>query len=110
MLLPQLHAVAKRARVDAGPGLLVFDVYQQARQVAQTIASIASHVAIREVTAGADGAAVAGEGWTAASGKRYRAVPGGVTIEVKAQVLVVARATAAAHRGARYIAGWPARC
>jgi len=42
MFLPQLDAIAKRTRVDQGPGLLVFDNCKDARQAAQTLASIGS--------------------------------------------------------------------
>ena len=82
MLVPQLNAVAKRSRVDAAPGLLVFDNFPQARQAAQTLASIASRVRLCEVAAGA--ASGAGEAWQASGGATYRAVPGGVSIQVKA--------------------------
>ncbi len=77
MLAPQLNAGAKRTRVAQGPGLVVFDNYQDARQAAQTIATIATHVEVCEV------APATGEGWLTTDGTRYRAVPGGVTQIVK---------------------------
>ncbi|HEY8597140.1 MAG TPA: hypothetical protein VIL85_01840 [Thermomicrobiales bacterium] len=80
MLAPQLNAGAKRTRVAQGPGLVVFDNYQDARQAAQAIASIATHVEVCEVAAVTGGAA---EGWPTADGTRYRAVPGGVAQIVK---------------------------
>ncbi len=80
MLQPQLHAVAKRTRVDQGPGLLVFADYKDARMAAQTVATIATHVVLREV-APADGAG--GEGWVGQGGARYVAVPGGVSQVVR---------------------------
>ena len=81
MFLPQLDAIAKRTRVDQGPGLLVFDNYRDARQAAQTLATIASHVVIREVAATGEPAT---DGWTGSSGAHYQAVPGGVAQVVKA--------------------------
>lgn len=80
MFLPQLDAVAKRTRIDQGPGLLVFDNYQDARQAAQTLATIAGRVAIREVVA-TD--APGDETWAGRDGTRYQAVPGGVSQVVK---------------------------
>jgi len=80
MLQPQLSAGAKRTRVAQGPGLVVFDNYQDARQAAQTIATIATHVEVCEVVPATGGT---NEGWLAASGTRYRAVRGGVTQVVK---------------------------
>jgi hypothetical protein len=80
MLEPQLSAGAKRTRVAQGPGLVVFDNYQDARQAAQTIATIATHVEVCEVAAAPSGT---NEGWLAAGGTRYRAVPGGVAQLVK---------------------------
>src|SRR3954449_8775217 len=80
MLVPQLHAVAKRSRVDQGPGLLVFDNYKDARQAAQTLGTIATHVALYEV---ASATAVGEDGWAGQSGTYYRPVPGGVAQVVK---------------------------
>jgi hypothetical protein len=80
MLAPQLNSGAKRTRVAQGPGLIVFDNYQDARQAAQAITSIATHVEVCEVAPVTGGT---GEGWLAADGTRYRAVPGGVTQIVK---------------------------
>lgn len=80
MFLPQLDAIAKRTRVDQGMGLLVFDNYKDARQAAQTLATIAAQVAIREV---APTTAPGDDDWTGQSGTSYRAVPGGVAQVVK---------------------------
>src|SRR5436190_3204655 len=75
MLLPQLDAVAKRSRIDQGPGLLVFDNYKDARQAAQTLTSIATHVSLYEVAPATE---VGEDGWTGRAGAFYRPVPGGV--------------------------------
>src|SRR5215217_6695091 len=75
MLLPQLDAVAKRSRVDQGPGLLVFDNYKDARQAAQTLATIATHVSMYEVAPATE---VGEDGWTGRAGAFYRPAPGGV--------------------------------
>jgi hypothetical protein len=80
MFLPQLHASAKRSRVDQGPGFVIFDNYKDARQAAQAIATVATTVDIVEV-APTDGKA--NDGWTAAGGVSYRPVAGGVTQPVK---------------------------
>ena len=80
MLQPQLHAVAKRSRVAQGPGFLIFDNYKDTRQAAQTIATVATTVEIREV-APVDGKS-SGD-WTAANGVSYRAVADGVAQAVK---------------------------
>lgn len=80
MLRSQLESVAKRTRVAQGPGLLVFDDYKDARQAAQTVASVATTVELREVTPATGDS---GEGWTAMDGSRYRAVAGGVAQVVK---------------------------
>lgn len=80
MLQPQLSAGAKRTRVAQGPGLVVFDNYQDARQAAQTIATIATHVEVCEVAPAIGGTI---EGWLTVGGMRYRAVPGGVAQIVK---------------------------
>jgi hypothetical protein len=60
--------------------LVVFDNYQDARQAAQTIATIATHVEVCEVAPAASGTS---DGWLAAGDTRYRAVPGGVAQIVK---------------------------
>lgn len=80
MLQPQLNAVAKRTRVAQGPGLIIFDSYRDARQAAQTIATIATHVEICTVVPVTGGAT---EGWLTADGMRYRAVLDGVSQIVK---------------------------
>ena len=86
-LLQQLEAVPKRTLVDAGPGLLVYDNYQDARYAATTVAKVASRVALREVAAEAATGPVEsqsdGESWVAASGRRYAAVPDGVAETIK---------------------------
>src|SRR6266498_4146600 len=70
-LLQQLEAVPKRTLVDAGPGLLVYDNYQDARYAATTLAKLAARVDLREVVpeeaAGAAGGQGDGESWVAAS-------------------------------------------
>ncbi len=82
MLEPQLAAVPKRSLVDYGPGILIYNNFQDARYAAQTVAKVALRVALREVAAGvepgADGA------WTAQSGARYSGVPGGLADVIKA--------------------------
>ena len=78
MLQPQLDAVAKRSRIAQGPGFLVFDNYKDARQAAQTVASVATVVELREV-APVDG----GDGWTTSDGARFGAVAAGVAQVVK---------------------------
>ena len=80
MIEMQLQAVPKRTLVDYGPGLLVYDSYQDALFAARTIAKVAAHVALREVAAGETGG---GEVWTSASGGRYAGVPGGLAELVK---------------------------
>ena len=86
-LLPQLESVPKRTLVDSGPGLLVYSTYQDARYAASVVTTLATHVGLREVAplddamGRADGAD--GEVWTAASGARYVAVPGGMSEIVK---------------------------
>ena len=80
MLERQLQAVPKRTLIDYGPGLLVYDSYQDALFAARTIAKVAAHVALREVAAGdTEG----GEVWTSASGGRYGGVHGGLAEMVK---------------------------
>ncbi len=79
MLLPQLEAVAKRSRVAQGPGFLIFDNYKDARQAAQTIASVATTVELREI-APDDGT---GAGWLVVDGRRYRAVADAVAQVIK---------------------------
>ncbi|MDP9373110.1 MAG: hypothetical protein M3Q65_11800 [Chloroflexota bacterium] len=82
MVQPQLEAVPKRSLVDSGPGILVYNNFQDARYAAQTIAKVAMRVAMREVVAGAEPGA---DGvWATASGARYSGVPGGVAEVVKA--------------------------
>jgi len=80
MIEIQLQAVPKRTLVDYGPGLLVYDSYQDALFAAQTIAKVAAHVVLREVAAGEAGS---GEAWTSVSGGRYGSVSGGLTELVK---------------------------
>ena len=80
MLEPQLHASARRSRVDQGPGLLVFDNYRDALQSAQAIATVAATVEVREVTPSTEGR---GAGWTGADGTRYVALSGGLVRSVK---------------------------
>jgi hypothetical protein len=79
-LQSQLGGVPKRTLVDSGPGLLVYNNYQSARQAAQTIVRLAARVELREVVAaGADAVA----DYTAATGHRYAAKPGGLAEIVK---------------------------
>jgi hypothetical protein len=80
MLQPQLDAAARRTRVDQGPGLLVFDNYRDALQAAQSLATVAAMVEVREVTPTTD---QRGAGWIGADGTRYAALPGGLVRSVK---------------------------
>ena len=86
-LLQQLEAVPKRTLVDAGPGLLVYDNYQDARYAATTLAKLAARVGLREVAAEAATGTVEGQGsgesWVAASGRRYAAVGDGGAETIK---------------------------
>ena len=78
---PQLESVPKRSLVDYGPGILVYNNYQDARQAAQSVSKVADHVALREVVAGAEAGAEAV--WTAANGARYSSVDEGISGTVK---------------------------
>lgn len=81
LLQQQLEAAPKRTLVAFGPGLLVYSNFQHARFAAQTIATVADVVTLREVVAGEESGA---DGvWTAANGGRYSAVPGGVRETIK---------------------------
>lgn len=80
MLQPQLDAAARRTRVDQGPGLLIFDNYRDALQAAQSLATVAATVEVREVTPTTE---ERGEGWRGADGARYVAPPGGLVRRVK---------------------------
>jgi len=80
MLQPQLDATARRTRVDQGPGLLVFDNYRDAFQAAQSLATVAATVEVREVVPTTE---QRGEGWSGANGARYSALPGGLVRSVK---------------------------
>jgi hypothetical protein len=82
-LQAQLGGVPKRTLVDSGPGLLVYNNYQSARQAAQTIVRLVARVELREVVAGAS-ADGAGD-WTSVTGRRYTAKPGGLTEIVKGE-------------------------
>ncbi len=82
MLQPQLDAAARRTRVDQGPGLIVFDNYRDAFQAAQSLATVAATVDVREVTPTTE---QRGAGWTGADGVRYVALPGGLVRSVKGQ-------------------------
>jgi hypothetical protein len=81
-LQSQLGGVPKRTLVDSGPGLLVYNNYQSARQAAQTIVRLAARVELREVVAaGTDSVA----DYTATTGRRYTAKPGGLAEIVKGE-------------------------
>ncbi len=80
MLQPQLDATARRTRVDQGLGLLIFDNYRDAFQAAQSLATVAATVEVREVTPTTE---QRGAGWTGASGARYVALPDGLVRSVK---------------------------
>lgn len=79
MLVPQLNSCAHRTRVDQGPGIIVFDNYRDARQGAQNLAAIATHVELHEVVPSAADT----EGWVVNGGGRYRTVDGSTPEIVK---------------------------
>lgn len=81
LLQQQLEAAPKRTLVAFGPGLLVYSNFQHARFAAQTLATVAAAVALREVVAGEEPGA--DDVWTAANGGRYSAVSGGARETVK---------------------------
>ncbi len=81
-LQSQLGGVPKRTLVDSGPGLLVYDNYQPARQAAQTIVRLAARIELREVVAASSDDP---GGWTAVTGRRYTAKPGGLAEIVKGE-------------------------
>ena len=87
MIEMQLQAVPKRTLVDSGPGLLVYSTYQDARYAASVVTTLATHVALHEVTPLVDAMGNAsgadGEVLTASSGARYAPVPGGMSEIVK---------------------------
>ena len=73
----------KRTLVDIGPGLLVYNNYQSARQAAQTIVRLAARVELREVVASTS-VDDAGD-WMAATGRRYAPKPGGLAEIIKGE-------------------------
>ncbi len=70
MLLPQLHSIAKRTRVAQGPGIVIFDNYNDARQAAQTLAAVADRVELHHVELARESVA----GWPVDDGRLYRTV------------------------------------
>ena len=79
MLVPQLTAVPHRPLLGKGPGWMIFQSYQAARQAAQALGDTAASVELREVAPSTDA-----EGdWVATDGTRYAPVSGGLTQRVR---------------------------
>ncbi len=81
MLEPQLTSVQQRPLLARGPGWLVFQDYQAARQAAQVLEPTVAAIELLEVAPSADPRA--DSAWVAADGTRYVPVVGGLAQRVK---------------------------